>query len=50
MSCKIKCLYYSEECEHYCKYALMVSSEYEYARIVKENLEAYGDEYQQYKN
>lgn len=46
MSCKVKCLYYSEECGEYCKYAKILSSELIY---IKEPLQGiYLDEEEVY--
>lgn len=36
MGCKVKCMYYSEECADYCKYAAILSSEIPYAKIVRD--------------
>lgn len=47
MACKIKCMYYSEDCAEYCKYAAILSSEIPYAKMVKEARGIYlnGNEY-----
>lgn len=36
MSCKVKCMYYSEDCKEFCKYAAVLSAEIPYAKMVKD--------------
>ncbi len=38
MGCKVKCLYYSEECGEYCKYARILSSELIFIREPLQNI------------
>ncbi|MDO4754429.1 MAG: hypothetical protein Q4A41_05430, partial [Bacillota bacterium] len=42
MGCKVKCMYYSEECADYCKYAAILSSEMPYAKMMKDTRVIYG--------
>lgn len=44
MGCKIKCMYYSEECEYYCRYAALVSSELPAVKHVLQVRDCYSDE------
>lgn len=44
MSCKVKCMYYSEDCKVYCKYAALLSSEIPYAKMLKDFNGVYANE------